>query len=122
MSAKSKKSVGPQRAATPSKPVSERRVLTSQFKREAVELVKREGASVAEAARRLGIDLTLLRSWKLGPVHEPGVHGSADRRVDPDQHGWQWARDRQRDGRAVVVIGEARGDLPQELLQRSRLL
>jgi len=65
MSAKSKKSVAPQRAATPSKPVVGRRVYTSQFKREAVELVEREGVSVAEAARRLGIDQTLLRSWKL---------------------------------------------------------
>ena len=29
-------------------------MFTSQFKREAVELVEREGVSVAEAARRLG--------------------------------------------------------------------
>jgi transposase len=65
MSAKSKKPVVPQRAATPSKPVAGRRTYTSQFKREAVELVEREGVSVAEAARRLGIDQTLLRSWKL---------------------------------------------------------
>ena len=38
---------------------------TSQFKREAVELVEREGVSVAEAARRLGVDQALLRSWKV---------------------------------------------------------
>ena len=71
MSVKSKKSVAPMKTVTPSKsvsstkPVSGRRVYTSQFKREAVELVDREGVSVAEAARRLGVDQTLLRSWKL---------------------------------------------------------
>ena len=71
MSVKSKKSVVPMKTVTPSKsvsstkPVSGRRVYTSQFKREAVELVDREGVSVAEAARRLGVDQTLLRSWKM---------------------------------------------------------
>ncbi len=42
-----------------------RRTHTAQFKREAVELIAREGLSVAEAARRLGVNQTLLRSWKL---------------------------------------------------------
>ena len=42
-----------------------RRTHTSQFQREAVELIAREGLSVAVAARRLGIDQALLRSWKL---------------------------------------------------------
>ena len=71
MSVKSKNSVVPMKSVTPSKsvsstkPVSGRRVYTSQFKREAVELVDREGVSVAEAARRLGVDQTLLRSWKM---------------------------------------------------------
>ena len=71
MSVKSKKSVVPMKSVSPSKSVpaekrpSGRRTYTSQYKREAVELVEREGVSVAEAARRLGVDQTLLRSWKL---------------------------------------------------------
>ena len=71
MSVKSKKSVVPMKSVTPSKsesftkPASARRVYTSQFKREAVELVEREGLSVAEAARRLGVEQTLLRTWKV---------------------------------------------------------
>ena len=71
MSVKSKKSVVPMKSVSPSKSVpaekrpSGRRTYTSQFKREAVELVDREGVSVAEAARRLGVDQTLLRSWRV---------------------------------------------------------
>ena len=71
MSVKSKKSVVPMKSVSPSKSVpaekrpSGRRTYTSQYKREAVELVEREGVSVAEAARRLGVDQTLLRSWKM---------------------------------------------------------
>ena len=65
MSVKSKKSVAPSKSVSSEKPVSGRRTYTSQFKREAVELVAREGMSVAEAARRLGVDQTLLRSWKM---------------------------------------------------------
>ncbi len=71
MSVKSKKSEVPVKSVSPSKTVPTaksvvgRRVYTSQFKREAVELVEREGVSVAEAARRLGVEQTLLRSWKL---------------------------------------------------------
>ena len=71
MSVKSKKSVVPMKSVSPSKSLSSekcpagRRTYTSQFKREAVELVEREGVSVAEAARRLGVDQTLLRSWRM---------------------------------------------------------
>jgi transposase len=65
MSVKSKKSAAATKSVSSTKPFSVRRTYTSQFKREAVELVEREGVSVAEAARRLGIDQTLLRSWKL---------------------------------------------------------
>ena len=77
MSVKSKKSVVPMKSVSPSKSVpaekrpSGRRTYTSQYKREAVELVEREGLSVAEAARRLGVDQTLLRSWKM-KVQEQG--------------------------------------------------
>ena len=59
------KSVSPSKSLPSTKPASSRRTFTSQFKREAVALVDREGVSVAEAARRLGVDQTLLRSWRV---------------------------------------------------------
>jgi transposase len=65
MSVKSQKSVVPMKSVSSTKPVAGRQTYTSQFKQEAVELVEREGVSVAEAARRLGVDQTLLRSWKI---------------------------------------------------------
>ena len=65
MSEKSKKSVAASKSVLPTKSPTGRRTHTSQFKREAVELIAREGLSVAEAARRLGVNQTLLRSWKL---------------------------------------------------------
>jgi len=63
MSEKSRKSVQPSESLEKSS--TGRRAYTAQFKREAVELIAREGLSVAEAARRLGVNQTLLRSWKL---------------------------------------------------------
>ena len=65
MSEKSKKSVPPSASLSAPKRSSGRRTHTSQFKREAVELIDREGVSVAEAARRLGVEQTLLRTWKV---------------------------------------------------------
>ena len=41
-----------------------RRTYTNECKREAVEMVTREGLSVAEAARRLGIGQPLLAGWR----------------------------------------------------------
>ena len=41
-----------------------RRACIPEFKAEAVKLVTKQGYSVAEAARSLGIHETLLRSWK----------------------------------------------------------
>lgn len=38
---------------------------SEEFKREAVKLVTDQGYSIAEAARSLGLDRSLLRSWKL---------------------------------------------------------
>jgi transposase len=78
MSVKSKKSVSPSMSVLAEKRPSGRRTYTSQYKREAVELVEREGVSVAEAARRLGVDQTLLRSWKIkfqqqGTRHFPAL-------------------------------------------------
>ena len=48
-----------------------RRTYTPEFKLEAVKLVTELGYSVAEAARRLGIHETLLRSWKQA-LHDKG--------------------------------------------------
>src|SRR5438105_9938629 len=41
-----------------------RRTYTREFKVEAVKLVTEKGYSVAEAARSLGVHVTLLRCWK----------------------------------------------------------
>jgi transposase len=41
-----------------------RRTFTAEFKREAVELIRKEGLSVAEAARRLDVHANLLRKWQ----------------------------------------------------------
>lgn len=42
-----------------------RRVYTAEFKREAVELVTKQGYTLSEAARSLGIHPILPRSWRL---------------------------------------------------------
>ena len=42
-----------------------RRTYTNEFKQSAVQLVTEQGRSVAEAARSLGINVNLLRSWKI---------------------------------------------------------
>jgi hypothetical protein len=41
-----------------------RRKFTDEFKREAVELMAKEGLSFVEAGRRLGVHQNLLRNWK----------------------------------------------------------
>lgn len=41
-----------------------RRQFTSEFKREAVQLVEQQGLSVSEAARRLDVGANLLRKWR----------------------------------------------------------
>ena len=41
-----------------------RRTYTPEFKTEAVKLVTEQGYSVAEAARRLGLNENLIRNWK----------------------------------------------------------
>src|SRR5215468_2425068 len=41
-----------------------RRTYTPEFKAEAVKLVTQQGYSVAEAARRLGLNENLIRNWK----------------------------------------------------------
>src|SRR5262245_42515270 len=42
----------------------QRRTYTPEFKAEAVKLVTEQGYSVAEAARRLGLNENLIRNWK----------------------------------------------------------
>lgn len=51
-----------------------RRMFTAEFKREAVELIRKQGLSVAEAARRLDVRETLLRRWRkdLGATQTAG--------------------------------------------------
>ena len=45
--------------------MAKRRRHSEDFKREAVKLVTDQGYSLADAARSLGLDASLLRSWKL---------------------------------------------------------
>jgi transposase len=45
--------------------MAKRRRHSEEFKREAVKLVTDQGYSLAEAARSLGLDASLLRGWKL---------------------------------------------------------
>jgi transposase len=47
-----------------------RRRHNEEFKREAVKLVTEQGYTVAEAARSLGLDASLVRSWKLRYARE----------------------------------------------------
>lgn len=50
---------------------------SEEFKRDAVKLVTEQGYSVAEAARSLGLDASLVRSWrqKYGPAEKEGAPG-----------------------------------------------
>lgn len=41
-----------------------RQTFTAEFKREALELIRKQGLSVGEAARRLDVRETLLRRWR----------------------------------------------------------
>ena len=41
-----------------------RRTYSTEYKRQAVQMVTQQGLSVAEAARQLGIGENLLRNWK----------------------------------------------------------
>jgi len=43
---------------------SSRRTYTLEFKQEAIQLMTKEGLSLSEAARRLGVHPNLLRTWK----------------------------------------------------------
>ena len=50
-----------------------RRTYTPEFKAEAVRLVTEQGYSVAESARRLGLNDNLIRNWKQA-LKEHGEH------------------------------------------------
>lgn len=52
--------------------MKKRRRHNEEFKREAVKLVTDQGYSMAEAARSLGLDASVLRSWKLKYAPEQG--------------------------------------------------
>lgn len=41
-----------------------RRSFTAQFKREAVQMIRQQGLSVAESARRLDVHENVLRKWQ----------------------------------------------------------
>ena len=43
---------------------SPRRIYSDEFRREAVQLITKQGLSASEAASRLGISAGLLRKWK----------------------------------------------------------
>ena len=45
--------------------MTKRRRHSEEFKREAVKLVTDQGYTLADAARSLGLDASLVRSWKL---------------------------------------------------------
>jgi len=55
---------------------SSRRTYTREFKQEAILLVTKQGLSLSEAGRRLGVHANLLRTWKIsleknGPPASP---------------------------------------------------
>ena len=54
--------------------MTKRRRHSEEFKREAVKLVTDQGYTLAEAARSLGLDASLVRSWrqKYAPEHTGG--------------------------------------------------
>jgi transposase len=58
-----------------------RKQYTEEFKREAVKLVTEKGYKVSEAARNLGVHVSLLRRWKERlEAEENGERPSADER------------------------------------------
>ena len=74
--AKSSESVSSAKPLEVVKPSRVKRTFTAQFKEEAVAMISREGLSVAEAARRLGVHENLLRKWR-GLVQSQGVKSLA---------------------------------------------
>ena len=54
-----------------------------EFKREAVKLVTNQGYTLAEAARSLGLDASLVRSWKL--KYAPEAQNGAAKMPESDQ-------------------------------------
>ena len=63
-SSKSVSSAQVAQAAEAVEPLRVKRSFTAQFKEEALAMISREGLSVAEAARRLGVHQNLLRKWR----------------------------------------------------------
>jgi transposase len=63
--------------------MAKRRRHNEEFKREAVKLVTDQGYTVAEAARSLGLDASLVRSWKL--KYAPEQQNGAAKMQESDQ-------------------------------------
>lgn len=65
-----------------------RRVYTTEFRQQAVELITRDGLSIAEASRRLSISPKTLANWvrwaKEGAVPEPSA-GTPRRALTEDE-------------------------------------
>ena len=76
------KSVTPSKSVSSTKPVAGRRTYTSQFKREAVELVEREGGAGASQAR---LELQARPDDNLGSAQQPEKGGEAPRFATADQ-------------------------------------
>jgi transposase len=59
--------------------MKKRRKYTAEFKEEAVKLITEQGYQVAEAARNLGINASMLGRWKREVEGDgPGVSGNGD--------------------------------------------
>lgn len=71
-SQKSTESVSPAKSPEVLKSPRVKRTFTAQFKEEALAMISREGLSVSEAARRLGVHQNLLRKWR-GLVQSQGA-------------------------------------------------
>jgi transposase len=67
-----------------------KQVYTSEFRQQAVELITRDGLSIAEASRRLSISLKTLANWvqraKDGRLPQANAETGAARRAVTDEH------------------------------------
>ena len=65
-----------------------RRSYTPEFKHEAVRLIADEGQRIAEVARNLGINATMLGRWKREAVEEDAFPGKG--RMKPMEEELRW--------------------------------
>ena len=64
---------------------AKRKRYTKEFKQDAVTLVAREQYTIAEAARRLGVNENMLRRWKREFVEQGAVAFPGQGRQTPEQ-------------------------------------